>query len=103
MNVASWFSWTEMVCCPDTVAPSFWSVTVTVTGSSPVLPWSSRARTVTRYWLPSAPAPEGMSKLGGDAKVRTPRPLLSVVMVKSLASRPPRSQVKASPSGSVAR
>ena len=44
-----------------------------------------------------------LSKLGGLLKVRTPLPLLSVVMVKSLASRPPRRQVKPSPSGSVAR
>ena len=88
---------------PDTTAPSFRSVTVTVTASSPVLLWLSLASTVTRYSLASAPEPEGRSKSGGDAKARTPLPLLSVVMVKSPASKPPRSHVNSSPSGSVAR
>ena len=95
----AWFSVNERLCSPDTSGPSFTSVTVTVTSSVPELKLSSRACTVTRYWLLSEPDPWGDSKFGGLAKASTPVSL----MAKSSSSVPDSDQVMADRSGSVAR
>ena len=80
---------------------SAWLVTVTVTSKLSVNPCSSVATTAISYRL-SPFESVGFSKSGGLVKVSTPRPRLSLVMVKAWASVPVTDQVMIPRCGSLA-